>query len=50
MLVSKRRKPLRLALLSGLTSISGCEPKFESGLLARMKASSEGGFPGGTPR
>jgi hypothetical protein len=45
----KRISPLRLASLSGLTSISGRDPKFESGLEARMKASSEGNIPGGTP-
>lgn len=48
-LKSKRTIPLRLAPLSGLTSISGKEPKFELGLLALIKASSEGVIPGGIP-
>ena len=48
-LKSKRNNPLRLAPLSGLTSISGSVPKFEPGLLARMKESSEGMDPRGNP-
>ena len=46
-LKSKRTRPRRLAPLSGLTSISGSDPKLESGLVERMKASSEGIMPAG---
>lgn len=49
-LKSKRTRPRRLAPLSGLTSISGRNPKLESGLVERMKASSEGNMPGGISR
>jgi len=48
-LKSKRTIPLRLAPLSGLTSISARDPKFESGLLALINASSEGVNPDGIP-
>jgi len=48
-LKSKRTNPLRLAPSSDLTSISGKSPKFEVGLLALMKASSDGENPDGKP-